>query len=608
MKRIVPEKIGKFIKKISPKQIKVVSIVLSIVAVLALVVTAVVVSGVFPLQKEQKEVAVEEPEQVEPEVYEVKETEREKSYFNEEVLQTITDSGEYVKKALEERPATIDVPDAELSEFVSIEKCLITDGGVIEVTATSKNLPKSDDKYYYLFDAATYEDGIAEDSSPIYKAYKDRELVLKADLNKGTTDSRLFKKFIVAIKKDDGFKAVSHASYITNPERIASFNYAGMGQSSKKGLLVDPSRLGELDDLGVKYATYNIPLNRLLTPSAAGSVGYSYNGVTYYFNAAILDQYDYLFRTLNSKGIDIAAIILNDASPANFPELTYPSARSGSTAPYYMFNASDSSGVNGIAAVATFLANRYSGSGRGNVSMWIIGNEVNARKEWNYMPQVDLESYTAAYTRAFRVFYNAIKSVNAGAKVYIPIDQQWDRNLGGNPDYDGKDMLDTFAASLKNYGDINWGLAHHPYSVPLTNTAFWNGSKYVSDSMNSSFITMKNINVLTDYMSQAALLNSEGQVRSIILSEVGYSSTAGDATQAAAIAYAYSKVAANSKIDAIMFSRQTDAGEEIAQGLALGLSSPGGGHKQAYTVFKYMDTAQREEYIAFARSIVGVNF
>ncbi len=131
MKRIVPEKIGKFIKKISPKQIKVVSIVLSIVAVLALVVTAVVVSGVFPLQKEQKEVAVEEPEQVEPEVYEVKETEREKSYFNEEVLQTITDSGEYVKKALEERPATIDVPDAELSEFVSIEKCLITDGGLV---------------------------------------------------------------------------------------------------------------------------------------------------------------------------------------------------------------------------------------------------------------------------------------------------------------------------------------------------------------------------------------------------------------------------------------------------------------------------------------------
>ncbi len=604
MKRIV-DKIGKFIRKISPKQIKVISIVLSIVAVLVLAVTAVVVSGVFP---PQKEVVVEEPEPEEPEVYEVKETEREKSYFSEEVLQTITDSGEYVKKALKERPATIDVPEDQLSDFVSIDKCQITDGGVIEVTATSPNLPKSDDKYYYLFDAATYEDGIAEDSSPIYKAYKDKELVLKADLNKGTADSRLFKKFIVAIKKDDGFKAVSHASYITNPEHVASFNYAGMGQSSKKGLLVDPSRLGELDDLGVKYATYNIPLNRLLTPSSVGSVGYTYNGVTYYFNASILDQYDYLFKTLNSKGIDIAAIILNDASPANFPELTYPTARGGSTAPYYMFNASDSSGVNAIGAVATFLASRYSGSGRGNVSMWIIGNEVNARKEWNYMPQTDLESYTAAYTRAFRVFYNAIKSVNAGAKVYIPIDQQWDRNLSGNPDYDGKDMLDTFAASLKNYGDINWGLAHHPYSVPLTNTAFWNGSKYVADSLNSSFVTMKNINVLTDYMSQPALLNADGQVRSIILSEVGYSSTAGDAVQAAAIAYAYSKVAANSKIDAIMFSRQTDAGEEIAQGLALGLSNPGGGHKQAYTVFKYMDTAQREEYIAFARSIVGVNF
>lgn len=595
-------KMNRRMRRMSVKQIKRFSFIFSGVVVLVLTGTLVYVFGDFSKKEEPKEEPVEEIQ------YEVKETEKEKSFLDENVLRTITEAGEQVKNALDARPATVEVPAEQLSEYVKIDSCLIADGGVVEVSASAENLPSSDDKYYYLFDEAMYEDGISEDATPISKTYKDREIKLKADLNKGSASSRLFKKFIVAIKKDDGYTTVSHASYITNPERVAGYNYGGMAQSSKKGLLVDPSRLGELDDLGVNYATYNIPLNSLLSTSSAGSVGYSYNGVTYYFNAAILQQYDYLFRTLNAKGIDVAAIILNNVSPGNFPEVTHPNSRSGSTAPYYMFNGSDESGVNALAAISTFLAGRYSGAGNGNVAMWIIGNEVNARKEWNYMASTDISTYTAAYARAFRVFYNGIKSVNAGAKVYISLDQQWDRNLSSNPDYDGRDMLDIFASSLKNYGDINWGLAQHPYSVPLENTAFWNPTKYVSDSASSSFMTMKNIGVLTDYMSQESMLNADGNVRSIILSEVGYTSSAGDALQAAAIAYAYSKVAANSKIDAIMFSRQTDAVEEIAQGLALGLSGPGGNHKHAYTVFKYMDTAQREEHIAFARSIVGVNF
>ncbi len=608
MKNPLPEKIKNFIRRIfralnriPVKVIKTVSIVFSVVVLVVLAGTLVYVFGDFPKEEQ------EEPLQEEI-TYEVRETEKEKSYLDSDVLQTITDSGERVKSALDARPATVDVPAEQLAEYVSLESCLIAEGGTVEVSATAENIPSSDDKYYYLFDEATYEDGLLEDAEPIGKTYKDTNIILSADLNKGSASSRLFKKFVVAVKSNDEYVTVSHAKYITNPEFAASYNYSGMSQSSKKGLLVDPSRLAEVDDLGVNYATYNIPLNRLLVTSSAGSVSYTYNGVTYYFNGAILDEYDYLFSTLNSKGIDIAAIILNNVSPSNFPEVTHPNSRSGSTAPYYMFNGTEESGVNALAAIGSFLAGRYSGSGNGSVAMWIIGNEVNARKEWNYMASTDIETYTAAYTRGYRVFYNAIKSVNAGANVYISIDQQWDRNLSGNPDYDGKDMLDIFASSLREYGDIDWGLAQHPYSVPLENTAFWNATKYVSNSVNSSFMTMQNIDVLTDYMSTDAMLAPGGGTRSIILSEVGYTSTVGDTVQAAAIAYAYSKVAANSKIDAIMFSRQTDAAEEIAQGLALGLSGTGGNHKYSYTVYKYMDTSQREEYISFARDIVGVNF
>jgi len=589
--------------KIPAKKLKIIAVSAIAVAIVAIGFMALYTSGVILKSDDNSGIEVQEI------TYEVQENEAEKSYLSKDLLQAITDSGERVKNAIDARPATVEVPEEELSSYVKIDNCLIADGGKVEVSASAEALPKSDDKYYYLFDIATYEDELPEGAEPIDKTYKDTAFTLDGLLNKGQADSRLYRKFLVAVKSGDTYKTVSHPSYVTNPEYIASYNYSGMSHNSKKGLLVDPSRLSELDDLGVNYATYNIPLNNFLTTSSAGSVGYTYNGVTYYFNAAILQQYDYLFTTLNAKGIDVAAILLNNVSPSNFPEITHPSARGGSTAPYYMYNATDESGVNALAAVATFLSSRYSGSGHGNVSMWIIGNEVNAKKEWNYMATSDISAYTAAYTRAFRVFYNAIKSVNAGANVYISLDQQWNRNRSNNPDFDARDMLDIFAASLREYGDIDWGVAHHPYSYPNENTPFWNSSSLVTNSADTSIITMNNIEVLTNYMQQESMLSPSGNVRSIILSEMGYSSTSGEALQAAAFAYAYTKIASNSCIDAMMLSRQTDAADEIAQfGLALGLCTTSGAHKYIYDVYKYIDTPRRNEVIAFAKPIVGKDF
>ena len=530
-------------------------------------------------------------------------------------LKKIVTSGKAVSEALKERPESVTLTQDNAAEFASIKTCEINAGtGKVEITVESPGIAVSDDKYYYLFNESTFAEGLNDGQEAVVSSYKDSEVTFSVNLNRGESDSRLYDKFVVAVRKDGAYLPVSHARYITNPEAIASCSYAGMKQDSIKGLLIDPTKVAgsELDDLGVNYATYNIPLARILGGTSNGAyptITYSYDGVTYHFNGAIIHEYDYLFETLNAKGIDIAAIILNNASTSAYGEFTHPSARSGSTAPYYMFNAADESGVKALSAVGTFLASRYSGSGHGNVSMWIIGNEVNARKEWNYMAYTDLETYTAAYTRAFRVFYNAIRSVNAGAKVYMPLDQQWDRNWSKNPDYDGRDMLDLFASSMRDYGDISWNLAQHPYSYPNDNTAFWKTSDLVTNSADTSMITMNNIDVLTDYMAQKSMLNSAGKMRSIILSEMGYSSTSGQELQAAAFAYAYKKMVANGHIDAMMLSRQTDASDEIAQfGLALGLDTTGGAHKYIYNVYKYIDTDQSSAYADFAKAIVGKNF
>lgn len=533
-----------------------------------------------------------------------------KSEIGSGVLSHIVTAGNAVDEAYKSRPTSYEL-DANAANFATISSCLIGEGSKVEVTVTGDGIPVSDDKYYYLFSIDTFDTGISESDEYIDKVYKDTEVSLKASLHYNSQSSRLFDKFVVAVKKDDAFVQVSQPKYITNPEAIAKYSNVFQTPSSKKGILVDPNKLrgNELNDLGVKQAAYNIPVARLLGPSTSSAyptVYYTYNGKTYTLNGQVIAEYDLVFSTLTAKGISTTAIILNNYSGA-YPQLIHPKARGGGSAPYYMFNGAEESGVEYMAAIATFLAERYSDNKHGRISSWVIANEINARKEWNYMEYTDIETYVEEYAKAFRVFYTAIKSVSSSAKVYMPIDQQWDRNIKGNTNYDGRDILDEFNRNISSKGNIDWGLSQHPYNVPLTEPRIWKSTKYVKHSVNTSMLTMDNIEILTDYMQQEQFLNEDGEVRSIILSEQGYTAASGEAIQAAAFAYAYYKTEANPHIDSFLLNRQTDAPEEVAQGLSFGLNTSGGHRRQLYNVFKYIDTPQHAEYTDFAKSIIGIS-
>lgn len=528
------------------------------------------------------------------------------------VIDHIITAGDAVDEAYRSRPESHEITKENAADFASIETCEIDPNtGRVAVKVSGDGIPASDDKYYYLFALNTYENGITSESEALAKEYKDNEARLTVSLNYNHSNSRLFKKFVVAVKKDGEFVQVSRPKYITNPEAIARYASVYQPPASIKGLLVDPNKLrgNELDDLGVKQAAYNIPLSRLLGPTTSSvypTINYTYNGKTYTLNGQVVAEYDLVFSTLTAKGITTTAILLNSGATA-YQQLIHPNARSGSTAPYCMFNGAEESGVEYMAAIGTFLAERYSDSRHGRVSNWIIANEINARKEWNYMAHTDIGTYVEEYAKAFRVFYNAIKSVSGSARVYLCIDQQWDRDLKNNPNYDGRDILDEFNRNITSKGNIDWGVAQHPYNVPLTETRVWKSSKYVKHSVNTSMITMENIEVLTDYMQQPQFLNPGGEVRSILLSEQGYSSQAGEAVQAAAFAYAYYRAQANPHIDGFLLNRETDAPEEVGQGLSFGLNHVGGAHKQIYDVFKYIDTPQHGEHTEFAKSIIGIS-
>lgn len=503
--------------------------------------------------------------------------------------------------------------------FATIESCLISseDASIVEIKGTLPGIPKSDSDDIYIFPLNTYETTIPEGAEPAdtFRIEKTKAtFAFQANLNNRQANSRMFKKFVVAAKVDGKYRIISRSHYITNPEAVTKYNVYTPA-SSIKGLLVDPSRLntGELEDLGVKQAAYNIPLSKITGQTTSGNyptIHYTYNGKTYAIDGQSVAEFDIVFGSLSRKGIRTTAIILNDMN-YEYPELVHPQARSGSTAPYVMFNGAEEAGIDAMAAMATFLVERYSGTGHGTVSNWVIANEINARSHWNYMQYTDVYNYTKEYAQAFRVFYNAIKAVNASAQVYMPLDQTWNRNLN-DKNYDARDVLDNFNSILKEKGNIDWQLAYHPYPVPLTNAAFWNTGAYFKkltiDSVDTAMINMKNIHVVTDYLCQESFLTDEGEVRNVLLSEQGFtSSSGGEGVQAAAFAYAYYISEANSHINGFLLNRQTDAPEEVAQGLAFGLNYYGGGRKQVYNVFKKIDTADSQSATEFAKGILGIS-
>jgi hypothetical protein len=494
---------------------------------------------------------------------------------------------------------------AEAASSTPVKVRAYISGGNIVVRATASTVPESDDMQYHLFAVNMYDSGDSIRGSRIAYAPAGKTAVFHASLKADTAESRLYKKFVVGTLQNGVMTLVSNAAYIYNPEAIADHTVARI-PAGKKGILpAAPVSASSLVELGADQVTYNILMSQLLS-SSGGQVSYQYNGKTYNFSAGLLTAYDHLMQNFSQAGVRVTMIILNDWRSDQ--TLIHPKSRVAGGGNYYAFNATDEKSLETLAAVGSFLASRYSGRGHGQVDNFIIGNEVNARAQWNYMSDVGVEAYARAVADSFRVFYNAIKSENANANVYLPIDQQWSKTSEPGRYYAGKAFLDSFNTYIASEGNIDWDLAHHPYNVMLDNPYSWNNSaKYVTHSSGTWFISMQNIEVLTDYLCSAKYLKRDGSVRSILCSEVGYTSTAGQAAQAASVTFGYEQAMANQHIDGFILSRERDDALEISQNLAVGLKNMDGSHKQAFDFYANLDTDNAQQFIDAAESIIGVD-
>jgi hypothetical protein len=400
---------------------------------------------------------------------------------------------------------------------------------------------------------------------------------------------------------------VTGAKDNTNPEALAS-NSPSRKNNGKKGLILDGAKIGngntESQQLGVQQGAYNINLTDVI--GGNGAIEYGYNGKTYHFDSSYMSQYDHCIRTSTNQGMGMTMVLLMPRSSGE-EYMISPSARGG-RANYYLMNTSDDKSLETLAAVVSFLAARYNGkNGFGQVDNWVIGNEVNAKNVWNYSSITDEMTYAQLYADSFRVCYNAIKSRNANAYVCISVDQNW-THVHNASYYSARSMIEAVNACISAQGNIGWGLAEHPYNYPMTWTNFWTpkNPEMITHSQDTPYLSMENIEQLTDYMTQPAMRAPGGGVRPILLTEVGYTSTQGEEAQAAAIVYAYQRCVTNQYIKLIAFNRQTDYPVEVKQGLAVGLTRQDGSRKQSFEFYQGMNGGNAGSYINRAASIMGI--
>lgn len=383
-------------------------------------------------------------------------------------------------------------------------------GDDVLYTAHFKTAPSSDDGLLYVFELKTYQYGLTDDMMPIASVETGLDISLKFPLNYTQGYSRLYNKFVLAAKKNGSWVLVNNAQYINNPEAIGTHTRARVERPKKA-----------LQEGNVA----NIFMDGVVTPGES-NVG-ALHGVF----------------SVNSNEVITA-------DPACQNKDLHPIK--GNPIAGYMINANDDAGIEAlIAEMVNYAANS-------KIQDFVIGNEVNERC-WNYSAWTDWDTYVRKYVQAFRVCYTAIKATNPNAMVYISIDQVWNKNAKSFEYLDGDEFLEKFNNMIKENGNIDWNVSIHPYPNPLYYAKFWdlsgvaNGSVFKSQVEKNQVITFQNLSVLTDTLCMDAYRDRIGQVRDVIIGEIGMGTNAGGESQAAGVCASYAAFELNPYVTQYMY-------------------------------------------------------
>lgn len=434
---------------------------------------------------------------------------------------------------------------------------------------------------------------------------------------------RLYAKFMLVHEKSDGSSfIITPAHYIDNPEFLSDNQTAYPTFLSKKGLQVQ--LLSDAQELGVAHTIINVAINEYLTDeNSENAVTYIYGNKTYYINRAKLDLLDHRIKVLSEAGVHIYLdLVLSAPIPGQSAALDcLYAADLSENASLYGINVYNSAASQYLESFVAFLAKRYTEENGqyGFAGSFLFGYAVNSNRNWNYMGPSSIDDYLYAYIAGFRIVDTALRSVYAEGRTYLPLANNFTAARAmiaaasdSTLDYSARDFLDGFAAKINTSGAIPWHIAVNanasdPEYLDIRT------DEYITRDADTPYITVENIEVLSNYLSKEPFLY-HGTQFPILISEFGLSadpeSEEETTLQAAMYAYAYYKVEFNTKIEAMIYHRHVDHNDENYRYYGLWTSAPDAllspaAQKPIYRVFKYIDTSYSTDVTAFALSPLG---
>ena len=416
----------------------------------------------------------------------------------------------------------------------------------------------------------------------------------------GIRYDKVFSKWAVVKVDGDRQTLDSHARYADDV--VPKKSPAALPLRNKKGFGAGDIDLyfSDCKEMNVGSITMNVVLNDYIKGEGSG---YSYGGQNYSLGA-FKDYVDRVTRRAGEMDLVVSAIILCQTNSI-FKD---PENKGGN---YTMPNLTTAKAFNLYAAALEHMASTHCTPGN-RISHWIMHNEVDFANEWTNMGDQPMMRYLDRYIKSMRICYNIARQYDQNASVLGSYTHCWAKADGS---FAPKMMLEKTVEYSSAEGDFRWGVAYHPYPQNLTKPSFWIDDTQATYSLNSKYVTFKNLEVIDAWIRQKENFYKGKTKRVLFLSEQGTNSPSYSesdlALQAAGGAWAWKKVSKLDGIDAIQWHNWAD--NKAEGGLRIGLRTFAEGSvsnltpKPVWYVWKAAGTAEEDSVFDQYKTTLGIS-
>lgn len=416
----------------------------------------------------------------------------------------------------------------------------------------------------------------------------------------GIRYDKVFSKWAVVKVDGDRQTLDSHARYADDV--VPKKSPGALPLRNKKGFGAGDIDLyfSDCKEMNVGSITMNVVLNDYIKGEGSG---YSYGGQNYSLGA-FKDYVDRVTRRAGEMDLVVSAIILCQTNSI-FKD---PENKGGN---YTMPNLTTAKAFNLYAAALEHMASTHCTQGN-RISHWIMHNEVDFANEWTNMGDQPMLRYLDRYIKSMRICYNIARQYDQNASVLGSYTHCWAKADGS---FAPKKMLEKTVEYSSAEGDFRWGVAYHPYPQDLTKPSFWVNDTQATYSLNSKYVTFKNLEVIDAWIRQKENFYKGKTKRVLFLSEQGTNSPSYSesdlALQAAGGAWAWKKVSKLDGIDAIQWHNWAD--NKAEGGLRIGLRTFAEGSvsnltpKPVWYVWKAAGTAEEDSVFDQYKTTLGIS-